>query len=54
MDLIRQHAGEDVINNPTVPNEQNDAVVAEAGHSIIELPITCYPRCCKNSYTKNK
>jgi len=35
MDLIRQHAGDAVINNPAVPNEQNDAVVAEAGHSII-------------------
>jgi len=35
MDLIKQNAGDAVINNPAVPNEQNDAVLAEAGHSII-------------------
>lgn len=35
MDLVRQNAGDAVINNPAVPNEHNDAVVAEAGHSII-------------------
>jgi hypothetical protein len=35
MDLIKQNAGDAVINNPEVPNEQNDAVVAEAGHSIV-------------------
>jgi hypothetical protein len=35
MDLVRQNAGDAVINNPAVPNEHNDAVVAEAGHSIM-------------------
>jgi hypothetical protein len=35
MDLIKQNAGEAVINNPAVPNEHNDAVVSEAGNSII-------------------
>jgi len=35
MDLIKQNAGDAVTNNPEVPNEHNDAVIAEAGHSII-------------------
>ncbi len=35
MDLIRQHAGSAVINNPAIPNEQNEAVISEAGNSII-------------------
>ena len=33
-DLVKSHATEAVINNPDVPNEHNDAVVAEATHSI--------------------
>jgi len=33
--LIEQHAGDAVINNPAVPNEQNNAVINEAGNSII-------------------
>jgi hypothetical protein len=32
--LIREHADETIINNPDVPNEHNEAVVAEAGNSI--------------------
>ena len=35
INLVKQHAGDAVINNPAVPNEQNDAVVSEASNSII-------------------
>jgi hypothetical protein len=35
MDLIRQHAGDAVVNNPAIPNEQNEAVISEAGSSIM-------------------
>jgi hypothetical protein len=34
--LIKEHAGESVINNPVVPNEQNEAVIASATHSVAE------------------
>jgi len=34
-DLVKQHAGDAVINNPDVPNEQNDAVMSEASNSIV-------------------
>ena len=32
--LVKQHAGEAVINNPAIPNEQNDAVIKETTQSI--------------------
>ncbi len=32
--LVKQHSGDAVINNPAVPNEQNGAVMAEATNSI--------------------
>ena len=35
INLIEQHAGTAVINNPAVPNEQNNAVIGEAGNSIV-------------------
>jgi hypothetical protein len=35
LNLIEQHAGNEVINNPAIPNEQNNAVISEAGNSII-------------------
>ena len=35
IDLIKQHAGNAIVNNPDVPNSQNDATVQEAGNSII-------------------
>ncbi|MBS1974169.1 MAG: hypothetical protein JST13_07435, partial [Bacteroidetes bacterium] len=35
IDLIKQHAGEAIINNPAIPNNQNEAAVAEAGNSIV-------------------
>ncbi|MBS1916264.1 MAG: hypothetical protein JST87_08295 [Bacteroidetes bacterium] len=36
IDLIKQHAGNAIINNPAIPNSQNDAAVSEAGNSIID------------------
>ena len=36
IDLIKQHAGDAIINNPAIPNSQNDAAVSEAGNSIID------------------
>ena len=30
-ELVKQFGGEAVVNNPAVPNEQNDAVMQEAG-----------------------
>lgn len=33
-DLVKGHATEDVTNNPDVPNEHNDAVVAEATNTV--------------------
>jgi len=34
MDLVREHAQADVVNNPAVPNEQNEAVIGAATESI--------------------
>ncbi len=34
--LVRENAQETVVANPAVPNEQNDAVIGEASHSIAE------------------
>lgn len=34
-ELVNQFGGDAVINNPAVPNEQNDAVMQEAGGSIL-------------------
>ncbi len=33
-DLVKGLAGDAVINNPDIPNEHNDAVVAEATHTV--------------------
>ncbi len=35
MDLVRQHAGNDIINNPAIPNEKNEEAVSDASNSII-------------------
>jgi hypothetical protein len=35
MNLIRQHAGDAIINNPAIPNERNDEAIQETGNSII-------------------
>jgi len=34
-ELVKQFGSEAVVNNPSVPNEQNDAVMQEAGNSIL-------------------
>ncbi|MFL9481220.1 hypothetical protein ACI6Q2_00500 [Chitinophagaceae bacterium LWZ2-11] len=34
--LVKENAGAAVINNPAIPNEQNDAVVHEASNSIVD------------------
>jgi len=36
LDLIKQNAGEAIINNPAIPNEHNDAAIATAGSSIVD------------------
>ena len=36
MDLVKQHSGEAIVNNPDVPNEQNEAVTQAAGTSIMD------------------
>lgn len=35
MDLVRQHAGNAIINNPAIPNEKNEEVVSDASNSIL-------------------
>ena len=34
MDLIKQHSQEAVVNNPDVPNDKNNAVIAEATNTV--------------------
>lgn len=34
-DLVKQHAGDAIIQNPAIPNERNDEAVETASHSII-------------------
>ncbi len=34
INLVKENAGDAIINNPAVPNEQNDAVIAAAGQSV--------------------
>ncbi|MBS1660670.1 MAG: hypothetical protein JST68_06425 [Bacteroidetes bacterium] len=34
--LVREHASDAIVNNPAVPNEQNEAVTEEAGNSIMD------------------
>lgn len=33
--LIRQHAGDAIINNPAIPNEKNDEAVSDASNAIV-------------------
>ncbi len=35
MNLVRQHAGDAIINNPAIPNERNEEAVSDASTSII-------------------
>ena len=34
--LLKEHGQDSVINNPLVPNEKNDAVIADATHSVAD------------------
>lgn len=34
LNLVKEHAGDAVVNNPQVPNEHNDAIMQEAASSI--------------------
>ena len=34
-DLVRQYAGDSIINNPSIPNERNEEAVSDASNSII-------------------
>jgi hypothetical protein len=36
INLVKEHAGSAIINNPAIPNERNDEAVADASHSIID------------------
>ena len=36
LDLIKQHAGSAIVDNPAIPNEHNEAAVAMAGSSITD------------------
>jgi len=36
IDLVKQNAGSAIINNPAIPNEQNDAAINAAGSSIMD------------------
>ena len=35
INLVKEHAGDAIINNPQVPNEKNDAVISETANSIM-------------------
>ncbi len=35
MNLVRQHAGDAIINNPAIPNEKNEEAVSDASASIM-------------------
>jgi hypothetical protein len=34
--LVKEHSTDAVINNPAIPNEKNDAVIADATHSVAD------------------
>jgi hypothetical protein len=36
LDLVKQHAGDAIINNPAIPNEHNDEVISSATSSIVD------------------
>ncbi|MBK6838166.1 MAG: hypothetical protein IPG90_07685 [Bacteroidetes bacterium] len=35
LQLIKENAGESIINNPAIPNEKNDAAIQVAGEGIM-------------------
>jgi len=34
LNLVKQHAGDAIVNNPAIPNERNDEAIAETSNSI--------------------
>lgn len=36
IELVKQHAGSSIVNNPAIPNEHNEAAIAMAGSSITD------------------
>ncbi len=36
LNLVKENAGEPIINNPSVPNEKNDAVIAQTANGIMD------------------
>lgn len=36
LNLVKEHATESVVNNPAIPNSQNNAVISDATHSIAD------------------
>lgn len=36
LDLIKQHAGAAIVDNPAIPDQQNNAAISEAGNSIMD------------------
>jgi hypothetical protein len=36
LDLVKQHAGDAIINNPAIPNEHNDEAISSATSSIVD------------------
>jgi hypothetical protein len=35
-DLVKQQAGDTIINNPAIPNQKNEEAVQEAGNSVVD------------------
>lgn len=35
--LVKEHAGEAIINNPAIPNEKNEAAISETAGGIFEV-----------------
>jgi hypothetical protein len=35
INLVKQQAGDAIVNNPAIPNDKNDLAVQEAGSSIL-------------------
>ncbi len=35
--LVKEHAGEAIINNPAIPNEKNEAAISETAGGIFDV-----------------
>jgi hypothetical protein len=35
LNLVRENAGDTIINNPSIPNDRNEEAVRDAGHSVV-------------------